>query len=89
MNAQLIQTRNLSFMNAHLIASSIEIRHTFRVTHEEKTYDAVIWLNPDGKFCDDELTLNGNELGFEGPEGDVREAITEYLAENWDSLVKK
>ncbi len=74
-------------MKATLTSSSTDIRHNFQVEHEGKTYDVVIWVNEKGKFIDEEISLDDMELDGEGEEGEVREAITDYLAENWETLV--
>jgi hypothetical protein len=76
-------------MTAKHINSYTSTRHNFKVTHGEFTYDVVIWCNSKGKFIDDEISLNGEEQEHEGEQGDIREAITDYLAAEWDNLVKE
>ena len=71
------------------LSSYTTTKHNFQVTHEGQTYDVGIWMNDKGKFIDDEISLNGEELEGEGEEGDIREAITDYLAHNWESIVKE
>jgi hypothetical protein len=63
-------------------------RHTFTVAHKKNDYRVVIWLDETGKFMDEEVSFNGEELEGEGTEGEVREAIIDYLADNWETLVK-
>ncbi len=75
-------------MKANCISSASSTRYNFHVEHDGYTYDVVIWTDEKGKFMDEEIELNGEELDGEGAEGEVREAITDYLAENWETLVK-
>ena len=75
-------------MKATLTNRATDIRHNFKVEHEGQTYDVVIWTNVKGKFIDDEISLNDMELEGEGTEGEIREAIIEYLDKNWETLVK-
>jgi hypothetical protein len=66
------------------------LRHIFEVEHEDKTYDVVIWFDSArGKFVDDEISFEGNELEGEGVEGDIRKSILDYLDANWDTLINK
>ena len=73
-------------MNATHTNSEVTDRHTFQVELDGKTYDVVIWLNQKGKFIDDEISFNDEELEGEGAEGEIREKIIEYLSENWDFI---
>ncbi len=73
-------------MNAKLETKNVSTSYIFEVEHEGKTYNATVWLNEKGKFIDDEVSLNGEELEYEGTEGEIRESILEYIDENWDSL---
>jgi hypothetical protein len=75
-------------MKANCISSANSTRHNFQVEHEGYTYDVVIWTDEKGKFMDEEIEWEGHELDGEGEEGEVREAITDYLANNWNDLVK-
>lgn len=76
-------------MNAKLTDSGTDIRHNFKVEHEGKTYDVVIWTDADSnKFLDEEITLNDMALEREGEEGEICEAIIDYLDKNWETLVK-
>lgn len=74
----------------------MKIKHTnstfvkkeeFSVGHKGKTYEVVIYLNEKDKFADEEITLNGVELEYEGTQGDLREAILAELDKQWDKLV--
>jgi hypothetical protein len=62
--------------------------HSFAVEHEGKDYQVTVFMNESGKFIDENITYNGDELEHEGTEGQIREDIMDYLAENWDDLVK-
>lgn len=62
--------------------------HHFNVEHDGKPYEAFIYLNNKSKFIDEEIRLpDGEELGYEGAEGEIRNAIVNHLSENWDKLV--
>jgi len=74
-------------MNAKHISTQITTKHIFQVTYDGFTYDVVIWTDAKGRFQDDGISFNGEELEREGTEGDVREVITDYLAINWESIV--
>jgi len=76
-------------MTATHVSKAVSVRHTFQVEHEGKSYDVVIWLDEKGKFDDGEISYCGEELDFEGTNGDIREAITNFLDEKWDDLVKE
>lgn len=75
-------------MNVTLTTTQTTTIHTFDVTHDGKTYLVNIYVDDKGKFADDTITLDGEELENEGAEGEIREAITDYLDKNWDTLVK-
>jgi hypothetical protein len=75
-------------MKATYINENRLTRHDFSVEHEGNTYKVVIWTNEKGKFIDEEISLNDNELEGEGTEGDVRAAIIDYLDDNWEKLVR-
>lgn len=65
-----------------------QVRHGFNIEFEGKTYTAIVWLDENGKFADEEICYqDGEELDTEGEEGDIREKIIDYLDQNWDSLV--
>jgi hypothetical protein len=61
--------------------------HYFNVEHEGKEYAVTMYTNTNGKFVDENITLDGEEIGYEGEEGQIREDIVNYLDENWDDLV--
>ena len=75
-------------MKAKLLDSETTTNYTFDLEHKRKTYTVQVCLNAKGKFIDDSITLNGDELEGEGTEGQIREDIIEYLDEHWDELVK-
>ena len=62
--------------------------HYFKVEHEGKDYEVTVCIDENGKFADDHIALNGEELEYEGTEGQIREDIIDYLAFKWDDLVK-
>jgi hypothetical protein len=75
-------------MNAELLSKNLTTNYTFRINIDEATYDVTVYLNEKGKFIDDSITqANGELLGYEGEEGDIREQIIDYLDNNWDLLV--
>ena len=45
------------------------------------------YLYDSGKFIDESITRCGEELDYEGEEGEIRDAIIDYLDENWEKLV--
>lgn len=75
-------------MKATLNSSVNSTRHNFNVEHGGFTYNVVIWTDEKGKFMDEEISLNDEELEGEGEEGTIREEIIGYLDKNWDNLVK-
>ena len=74
-------------MNAKLIGQNEVVQ--FVVEMDGVKYNARIYLNEKGRFIDEQISYNssGEELDYEGTEGDIRERITDYLDENWDTLV--
>ncbi len=77
-------------MTAKHTQSETTTFHVFEVKHKGRNYRAKIYLNAKGKFVDEEITdSHGNELESEGTEGDIREKITDYLANHWDELVQE
>lgn len=74
-------------MNAKHISFEKTENHNFSIEKDGKTYQATIYLNEKGKFIDEMISLNGEELEFEGEDGEIREEITNYLGSNWDTLV--
>jgi|LakMenEpi03Aug12_release.lakeMendotaPanAssembly.Ray.scaffolds.fasta_scaffold399947_1 hypothetical protein len=74
-------------MNATLSNKNETCNYTFTVEHEDKTYDVLIYTDNKGKFIDTNIFFNGEDLDYEGDEGQIREDITTYLDENWDKLV--
>ena len=76
-------------MKAKLTNSIVTNEYQFQVEIDSVTYSAQIWLNQKGKFIDDIISYpNGDNLGLEGVEGEIREKILDYLDENWDKLVE-
>lgn len=74
-------------MNATLTCKDDTTNYTFNINHEGIEYSALIYLNARGKFIDERIYRDEEELGYEGEEGEIREAITDYIDENWDKLV--
>ena len=75
-------------MNATLTNSDTTTNYTFNLNHEGTEYNITVYLNESGKFIDESITYtNGEELKYEGHEGQIREDIMDYLDENWDKLV--
>ena len=74
-------------INATLTSKDDTTNYSFTVNHENRNYDVIVYLNARGKFIDDRIYFNEEELGHEGEEGEIREAIMDYLDENWDKLV--
>lgn len=75
-------------MTARHSSTETQFRYHFEVEHEGKSYDVTIWMDEKGKFAGEEMRYpNGDELDHEGEEGEIREAIMDYLDENWNSLV--
>ena len=74
-------------MNATLDHKDTTTSYTFAIRHQGMDYMAVVYLNESGKFIDTSITSNGDELEYEGIEGQIREDIESYLDENWDKIV--
>lgn len=76
-------------MNATLTHSNTTTNYEFSIKHEnDTTYHVTVYLNESGKFIDESITYpGGDELEYEGEEGQIREDIMDYLDENWDKLV--
>lgn len=74
-------------MNATLTCKDDTTNYSFTVNHEGTNYDVLIYLNGRGKFIEERIYRDEEELGYEGEEGEIREAITSYLDENWEKLV--
>ena len=75
-------------MNAINTHNDTTTTHYFKVDHEGKEYEVTMYTNMNGKFIDESVTLNGEELEYQGEEGQIREDIVTYLDENWDDLVR-
>lgn len=74
-------------MNATLTQKNQTTNYTFEIDHEREKYDVTVYLNESGKFIDESISRCGEELEYEGYHGEVREAIMDYLDENWEELV--
>jgi hypothetical protein len=73
---------------ATLTNSNTTTNYNFNITHEGYDYEVTVYLNESGKFIDDTITFpDGEELGYEGEEGQIREDIMNYIDENWYKLV--
>ena len=73
-------------MNATLTNKNEINSHVFNVEHEGNTYEVIIYTK-EGKFYDEQIFFNEEELDLEGEEGQIREDILDYLDKNWDHLV--
>lgn len=60
--------------------------YEFNIEHEGNTYEAIVYMK-DGKFFDEQIFFDGEELDYEGEEGQIREDIMSYIDENWDKLI--
>jgi hypothetical protein len=47
----------------------------------------LVFLDSRGKFIDERITKDEEELDYEGDEGQIREDIMDYLDKNWETLV--
>ena len=74
-------------MNATLNHKNETTNYNFEIIHEGENYDVTVYLNESGKFIDESITRCGEELDYEGEEGEIRDAIIDYLDENWEKLV--
>lgn len=75
-------------MNATLTNKNETTNYSFEIDHEGECYDVTVYLNESGKFIDESISRCGEELEYEGHEGQIRDDIIDYLDENWDKLVK-
>jgi hypothetical protein len=75
-------------MKANLNYKNITREFSFNIEHEGFTYVAKVYLDGEkDKFIDEVITLNDEPLGGEGEQGEIREAIIDYLDANWEKLV--
>jgi glycine cleavage system aminomethyltransferase T len=75
-------------MNIELIESNTTTNYTFNIEHKGEQYNVTVYLNESGRFIDDIITnAMGDDLEYEGEEGQIREEIINYLDENWDRFV--
>ena len=75
-------------MNIDLTESNTTTNYTFRIEHDNKSYLATVYLNESGKFIDDNVRhIFGEELGYEGEEGQLREDILTQIDKDWHKLV--
>ena len=76
-------------MKTTFLEKDTTTNYSFDVEFDGVKYFAKIYLNEDGKFIDEEIrdTRTGENLDYQGAEGEVREKIVDYLANNWDTLV--
>jgi len=59
--------------------------YVFNIEHEGNTYEVIVYMK-DGKFYDEQIFFNEEELVYEGEEGQIREDIMNYIDENWDKI---
>jgi len=62
-------------------------KYTFEILHEGENYDVEIYCNHKGQFVEEIVSRCGEELDYEGHEGQIREDIIDYIDVNWDLLV--
>jgi hypothetical protein len=74
-------------MTATCVQKQTVTNYTFNVELDGRVYQAVVYLNDDQKFIDDQVTRDGILLEYEGEEGETREQILDYIDENWERLV--
>ena len=74
-------------MTATLADKNEVTNYTFNIEHEGNTYEAIVYVK-DGKFYDDQIFLDGEELDYEGEEGEIRESIMSYIDKNWNKLTE-
>lgn len=60
--------------------------YEFNVEHEGNIYEVIVYTK-EGKFYDEQIFFNDEELDYEGEEGQIREDIMSYIDENWDKLI--
>ena len=70
-------------MNAKLISNDALNKHCFQVTVDNVTYNVLIYTNEKGKFVDEEVVLNGEEV----EDNELVDSILDYIDTNWDKLV--
>jgi hypothetical protein len=70
-------------MNAKLISNDAVNKHSFQVTIDDVTYNVLIYTNEKGKFVDEEVILNGEEV----EDNELVDSILDYIDTNWDKLV--
>lgn len=75
-------------MTATLQSQVSSTRYNFDVQHDGFTYQVVIWTDEKGKFMDEEICFNGEELEREGTLGQIREDIIDFVDKNWETLTK-
>jgi len=73
-------------MKATLANKNEVTNYTFDIEHQGNTYEVIIYVKG-GKFYDEQIFLDGEELDYEGEEGQIREDIMDYVDKNWDKLV--
>jgi hypothetical protein len=72
-------------MNATLSNKDETCSYNFNIEHEGNTYEVIVYTK-DGKFYDEQIFFNEEELDYEGEEGQIREDIMNYIDENWDKI---
>jgi hypothetical protein len=74
-------------MNATLTHKDETTNYSFNINHEGTNYSVLVFLDSRGKFIDERITKDEEELDYEGDEGQIREDIMDYLDKNWETLV--
>ena len=72
-----------------LIDSNTVTDYTFLIEREGVKYHVKVYVNESGKFIDDSITYvnSGEELEYQGEEGDVREELLNQLDKDWYKIV--
>lgn len=77
-------TTNIDLIDSNTTTTN----YTFNIEKDGIQYRATVYLNESGRFIDDSITyLNGEELEYEGEEGEIREEILTQLDNDWYKLV--
>jgi lipopolysaccharide export LptBFGC system permease protein LptF len=73
-------------MNATLTDKNEVNNYVFDIEHKGNKYEVIVYTK-DGKFYDEQIFFNEEELDYDEEEGQIREDIMTYLDENWDKLI--
>jgi hypothetical protein len=73
-------------MKATLTEKNEVSNYTFNIEHQGNQYEVILYVKG-GKFYDEQIFFGGEELDYEGEEGQIREDIMSYIDKNWDKLI--